>query len=234
MSGEVTVAVQSDEAIALKPIPDLKRLAALILVSPGIQEQRRSYQTLHLCEKAMYAATRIAKRRHEADPVLVAMAFGGMFGSVLGQVSEEMIVSSVGDCVAIVQMLDEIERTAIVDLEIEEKNDRAAAIQAEKEAEVAREAERVAEEIRAKARAERAAEQARQEAEAAEKAKAEAAQKEAEAANKEPTGEPQKVNGEPSGSGEPISGGVAIADTKLSSIYKKALLRSIKIMPKLF
>lgn len=179
---------------------ELQRLAALIIVSPGIAEQRRNYELVYLCEKAMYVATRIAKRRNDADPELVAAAFAGMYGMQLAQANNQMVIEAVDRCVEMVTVLDEMAKTAAVDLQEEEAADALAIQRAAAEAIAEAEAAEAAKKVREEKLAAIAAAEAEAKAEAELKAKIDA--------------EGNKT----SDSAEPM-----IADSTISSVYKKAL-----------
>lgn len=94
---------------------NLADIAAMILVSPAVQDQARSYKLPHLCEQAVKAAVAIKKSKPKADAHLVAMLFGAQHGSTLGQLGDSQIQAAVESANKTVEILEEVARVAELD-----------------------------------------------------------------------------------------------------------------------
>ena len=94
---------------------NLADIAAMILVSPAVQDQARSYTVTHLCEQAVKAAVAIKKSKPKADAHLVAMLFGAQHGSTLAQLGDSQIQAAVESANKSVEILEEVARVAELD-----------------------------------------------------------------------------------------------------------------------
>lgn len=82
----------------------LQDVAALVFVSPAVQDLTRSYTPVHLAEQAVKAA--VAIRKSKADPHLVAMIFGAQFGSTLASLGESQIQAAVEQAAKAVELIE--------------------------------------------------------------------------------------------------------------------------------
>lgn len=82
----------------------LKDVAALVYVSPAVQDLTRSYTVEHLTKQSVKAAQLIAKG--SVDPHLTAMIFGAKFGSTLASLGEAEIQAAVEQAAKAVELIE--------------------------------------------------------------------------------------------------------------------------------